>query len=112
MSDTWDDGYEESLEHGHDFAEDHLSLPGPEPEGGSGLTWESSHPETLEKGMVQARYEGTCVVCKESIRIGEPITGKGVSGWRHAGCKGDQKFETRYKAEEKLSNEYLDEKGE
>ena len=108
MSDTWDDGYEESLDDGHEFAERHLSNPYEE-EGGGDLTLDDPRSERLDKGVVPARFKGTCVICEAPIELGDPITGQGVNGWRHAGCKGEQIFETRYKKDEKAANDLLEE---
>ncbi len=111
MSDTWDDGYEESLDDGHDFAEKELLLPsGPfEEEGGKGVTWDDPRSEKLDKGVVPARFNGECVICEDPIELGDPITGQGVNGWRHAGCIGEQVFETQYKKAEKATHAILEE---
>ena len=110
MSDTWDGGYEESLEDGHEFAEEHLSLPGDpysEEEGGHGLTMEDPHAEKLGGGVFLAMYEGKCATCAEPIHVDDPITNKGVNGYRHAGCEGVQIFETQYKKNEKAAKGFL-----
>jgi len=111
VSDTWDGGYEESLDDGHEFAERQLLLP-EDPafaeEGGRGVTWDDQRAEKLEKGLVFARFNGTCVVCCDPIEINDPITAVGVNGWRHAGCEGEQVFETQYKKDEKAANDLLD----
>ena len=115
MSDTWDGGYEESLDDGHEFAERHLSLPDnslPGEEGGQGFTWDGARSERLDKGVVPARFKGTCVVCEAPIELDDPITAQGVNGWRHAGCKGEQIFETRYKKDEKAADDLLKKQSE
>ena len=109
-NDGWEDGYNDSLDDGHEFAEEHLSLPGDpffEEEGGRGLTMEDPHAEKLGGGVFLAMYEGDCVICTEPIHVGDPITGKGVKGYRHAGCSGEQIFRTRYNKDEEASNEFL-----
>ena len=116
MSDTWDDGYEESLDDGHEFAERHLSLPdgsfpGDE-EGGQGFTFDDPRSERLDKGVVPARFKGKCVICEAPIELDDPITGRGVNGWRHAGCEGEQIFETRYKKDEKAADDLLKKQAE
>ena len=78
MSDTWDDGYEESLDDGHEFAERHLSNPYEE-EGGGDLTLDDPRSERLDKGVVPARFKGTCVVCEFPIRLDDLITGQGAT---------------------------------
>ena len=109
-NDGWEDGYNDSLDDGHEFAEEHLSLPGDpfsDEEGGHGLTMEDPHAEKLGGGVFLAMYEGDCVICTEPIHVGDPITGKGVKGYRHAGCSGEQIFRTRYNKDEEASNEFL-----
>ena len=109
MSDTWDGGYEDSIDDGHEFAEKELLLPGGpfEDEGGMGVTFDDPRSEKLDKGVVPARFAGTCVVCEAPIGVGDPITGQGVNGWRHAGCLGEQVVETQYTKNEAASNEFL-----
>ena len=117
MSDTWDGGYEDSIDDGHEFAEKEL-LSSSEPfeeEGGRAFTLDDPRSkkdprsEKLDKGVVPARFKGTCVICEDPIELGDPITGQGVNGWRHAGCKGEQVFETQYKKAEKATNALLEE---
>jgi|APSaa5957512576_1039674.scaffolds.fasta_scaffold110571_1 hypothetical protein len=115
MSDTWDDGYEESLDDGHEFAERHLSLPDdsfPGEEGGQDFTFDDPRSERLDKGVVPARFKGKCVICEAPIELGDPITAQGINGWRHAGCKGEQVFETQYKKDEKAANDLLEKQAE
>ena len=110
MSDTWDDGYEESLDDGHEFAERPLSLPDhslPGEEGGQGFTRDDQRAEMLEKGIFFAQYPGTCVICSYPIALDDPITGKDVQGYRHAGCKGKQTFRTQYNKEQEETKNFL-----
>ena len=95
MSDTWDGGYEDSIDDGHEFAEKEL-LSSSEPfeeEGGRAFTLDDPRSkkdprsEKLDKGVEPARFKGTCVVCEFPIRLDDLITGQGVKGWRHAGCE-------------------------
>ena len=111
MSDTWDDGYEESLDDGHEFAEKELLLPSDpsEEEGGMKLTSDDQRAEKLGGGVFVAMWDGTCVVCKEPFKAGDPITHKNVKGYRHAGCDGEQAFQTRYNKEEEEANAFLEE---
>ena len=111
MSDTWDDGYEDSIDDGHEFAEKMFALPSDsfEEEVDRDRTLDDPRSERLDKGVVPARFKGTCVICEAPIELGDPITGQGVNGWRHAGCKGEQIFETRYKKDEKAANNLLEE---
>ena len=120
MSDTWDGGYEDSIDDGHEFAEKEL-LSSSEPfeeEGGRAFTLDDPRSkkdprsEKLDKGVVPASRSGKCVICKFPIELGDPITGQGVNGWRHAGCLGNQVFETQYKKDEKAANDLLKEKHE
>ena len=113
-NDGWDDGYDDSRDDGHEFAEKHLSLPGDpsEEEGGRAFTLDDPRSEKLDKGVVPASRSGKCVICKFPIELGDPITAQGVNGWRHAGCKGDQVFETQYKKDERAANDLLEGKDE
>ena len=114
MSDTWDGGYEESLDDGHEFAEKMFDLPSDsfEDEVDRDRTLDDPRSERLDKGVVPARFKGTCVICEAPIEVGDPITGQGVNGWRHAGCKGEQIFETRYKKDEKAADDLLKKQSE
>ena len=109
--DDYDEGWGKSLDDGHEFAEKHLSLPGDpsEEEGGRAFTLDDPRSEKLDKEVVPASRSGKCVICKFPIELGDPITAQGVNGWRHAGCKGEQVFETQYKKAEKATNALLEE---
>tara|TARA_R110000824_G_scaffold245093_2_gene434117 strand:+ start:3998 stop:4363 length:366 start_codon:yes stop_codon:yes gene_type:complete len=110
MSDTWDDGYEESLDDGHKFAERHLSLPDdslPGEEGGQRFTWDDQRAEKLGGGVFVAMWDGICVVCREPFPAGDLITGKNVDGYRHAGCVGEQTFRTQYNKEQEEAENFL-----
>jgi hypothetical protein len=109
MSDTWDGGYEDSIDDGHEFAEKELLLPSDffEEEGGVGLTAEDPHAKKLGGGVFEAMYDGTCAVCAEPIHAGDPITDKNVNGWRHAGCEGEQVFESQFKKDEKAAKDHF-----
>ena len=95
MSDTWDGGYEDSIDDGHEFAEKELlsSSESFEEEGGGAFTLDDPRSrkdprsEKLDKGVVPARFKGTCVVCEFPIRLDDWITEQGVNGWSHAGCE-------------------------
>ena len=52
-------------------------------------------------------WDGTCVVCREPIYVGDPITGKKVDGYRHAGCVGKQTFRTQYNKEQEEAENFL-----
>jgi len=95
MSDTWDGGYEDSIDDGHEFAEKEL-LSSSEPfeeEGGGAFTLDDPRSkkdprsEKLDKGVQPARFKGTCVVCEFPIRLDDLITAQGANAWRHAGCE-------------------------
>ena len=118
MTDGWDDGYEDSIDDGHEFAEKFLSPP--EATGGSGFDVVSEDTpvdkpppaEKLGSGIVLAQFEGICVVHGDKINIDDPIThqdanGYPMNGWRHAGCIGPQAFTTRYKQAEKMTDDFL-----
>ena len=95
MSNTWDDGYEDSIDDGHEFAEKELlsSSETFEEEGGTAFTLDDprskgdDRSEKLDKGVMPARFKGTCVVCEFPIRLDDWITGQGVNDWSHAGCE-------------------------
>ena len=112
MTDGWDDGYEDSIDDGHEFAEKFLSPP--IATGGSGFDVVSEDTpvdkpppaEKLGPGIVLSQFEGICVVRGDKINLGDPIThqdaeGHQINGWRHAGCIGPQVRETLYKQAEK-----------
>ena len=110
MSDTWDDGYEESLDDGHEFAERHLSMPDnslPGEEGGQGFTRDDQRAEKLGGGVFKAMFEGKCVVCREPIHVDDPSTGNNVDGYRHAGCVGEQTFRTQHNKEQEEAENFL-----
>ena len=112
MTDGWDDGYEDSIDDGHEFAEKFMSSPGATGGSGSDLASDATPSEKLDFGIVPASYSGTCVVCKSPINVGDPITaqdakGWRMNGWRHAGCVGPQAFTSRYKQAEKMTDDFL-----
>ena len=75
MSDTWDGGYEDSIDDGHEFAEKEL-LSSSEPfeeEGGRAFTLDDPRSEKLDKGVQPARFKGICVICDEPINIGDAV---------------------------------------
>ena len=107
MSDTWDGGYEDSIDDGHEFAEKMFDLPSDsfEDEVDRDRTLDDPRSERLDKGVVSARFKGTCVICERPINIGDAIaiqyqraksTGffpvsshdapPAVEGWRHVHC--------------------------
>ena len=114
MSDTWDGGYEDSIDDGHEFAEKMFDLPSDsfEKEVDRDRTLDDPRSERLDKGVVPARFKGTCVICEAPIELDDPITGQGVNGWRHAGCVGEQIFETQYKKDEKAADDLLKKQAE
>lgn len=103
MSDTFDDGYEESWEDGHEFADRFLSDAEPvPPEHAMHRSEDDAHfnrdaaelnisPGTLgqarriDRRVIEAKFPGTCVACRAAIRVNDPVTNDG-DGWRHAGC--------------------------
>ena len=110
MSDTWDGGYEDSIDDGHEFAEKELLLPSDnllDEEGGRASALEDPHAKKLGGGVFVAMWDGICVVCKEPFPAGDLITHKNVDGYRHAGCVGKQIFRTRYNRDESAANEFL-----
>ena len=88
MTDGWEDGFNDSLDDGHEFAEDHLLLPGGdfEEEGGKGSLVVGG--DTPLAGGVIAEFQGTCVVEGDQINVGDEIKKVEGSGWRHVGCIG------------------------
>jgi hypothetical protein len=112
MTDGWDDGYEDSIDDGHEFAEKFMSSPGATGGSGSDLASDATPSEKLDFGIVPAKFEGICVVHGDKINIDDPIThqdanGYPMNGWRHAGCIGPQAFTTRYKQAEKMTDDFL-----
>ena len=118
MTDDWDDGYEESLDEGHDFAEKVLGRIPPEYEwtdfglvevvGGKGMVIDKAKGEQLDTGVVAAIRVGICTVCKDPIEVNDPIKSATKGGWRHAGCSGEQKFVNKYQQEKKLRDDFLE----
>jgi hypothetical protein len=102
MSDTWDDGYVESEEDGHEYADRYLG----DPNDGSGMGFSRANdqhfdedmkelnlspgPEgqarRIDRGVIEAKFPGLCRACDGPIVINEPITSNVRGGWRHAGC--------------------------
>ena len=114
MTDDWDDGYEESVDHGHDFAEEvYEKLPtelddyGRPVTGGKGMMEEKSQGDQLDVGIVTARFSGKCTVCELQIEVGDPIKSATQGGWRHAGCLSEQKIVNQYQQEKKLRDGFL-----
>ncbi len=103
MTNTYDDGYEEALDHGQDF-EDQFLAPKSGPfemdpeEGGRGFTVEGEgllKPGTvLAPGVVVAEDFGNdCCVCGTRISSGQVIHKVKGSSWRHEYCSGQPLWE-------------------
>ena len=101
MSDGWDEGWTESLDDGHEFADRVLS---DRPTSGGGFHRDEhdkhfdadaaeinmspgaqGRARRLDKGVIEAKFPGTCEVCHSAIQVNDPITSN-AGGWRHAGC--------------------------
>ena len=100
MTNTWDDGYEEAVDDGHDFEDKYLPPEGGtfEDEGGRGFILEGEDipkPGTvLAPGVVVAEDFGRdCCVCGTRILSGQVIHKVKGSSWRHTGCFGQPRWE-------------------
>ena len=104
MTNTYDDGYEEAVDDGHDLADEYLAPKGetfemdPDPEeGGRGFIVEGEDlpkPGTvLAPGVVVAEDFGNdCCVCGKRIFSGQVIHKFQGSSWRHEGCLGQARW--------------------
>ena len=105
MTNTYDDGYEEAVDDGHDLADEYLAPKGetfemdPDPEeGGRGCLVEGEDipkPGTvLAPGVVVAEDFGNdCCVCGTRISSGQVIHKVKGSSWRHEYCSGQPLWE-------------------
>ena len=103
MTNSWDQDWESSLDDGHEFADRLLSdepavVPGiHRSEDDSYFDRDAAEANMspgaqgrarrIDPGVIEAKFPGTCVECRDAIVVNEPVTNDG-RGWRHAGCGG------------------------
>jgi len=111
MTNSWDDGYGDDVDHGHRFADRYLSdelrgsLYGMHrseddrsfDEDCADLNFSpgaQGRARRIAPGMIEAKFPGTCTGCPQPIYVNDPIVKDGPS-WRHAGCGHPQAERTR-----------------
>ncbi len=105
MTNTWDDGYEEAVDDGHDLVDGFLAPKGetfemnPDPDKAERdfLVEGEDIPKpgtVLAPGVVVAEDFGNdCCVCGTRILSGQVIHKVKGSSWRHEGCFGQPRWE-------------------